>query len=1165
MRQILSHVLLGMLLLLSCGLVAQETTGVISGSVTDSSGAVVPNATVTLLNADRNAVIRSVKTDQNGTFSAPLLPIGNYVVKVEASNFKTYEKTGVVLNVNDRLQVNAQLQLGGHQEQVNVQADVLQVQTQDATATGLINGTQVRELSLRSRNYEELVRLMPGVTTDLASDTLYVGVSAPSGGTNQVDFSINGSLSGQNNWTVDGADNVDRGGNYTLLNYPSVDAIAEFKVLRGNYNAEFGRGAGGQINVITRSGGSQFHGGLYEFFRNDVLDANTYLNNQSGTPRTPFRYNDFGGTIGGPVYIPGIYNTEKNKTFFFFSEEIRRVKESYSQLAVVPNAAERSGDFSADCFAFDANGNCTAYGPSTTAITPAAAAYLKDIYSHIAVPPPGTNNIVTNVNNTFNYRQEIVRIDHQFSSKLSVFGHYINDNIPTVEDGGLFNGNPLPGIATTNTNSPGRSIVVTATSTFTPTLLNELSYAYSYGGVISRNSGYLRYENSPDLAAIYQAAGILPFPTTLDRVPNISFAIEQGFSGFGNYNDYNHNHSGWDNLTKVWGEHTLKFGAQYNWYQKHENAAGGNTGTFNFSGASLGAEFYNFLTGTPDYYNQSSSDVDAVIRQNVIEAYAQDEWRVRPNLTVSYGVRFSRFGSPYDSNNKATNFVPALYDPSKAPTLGYDGNLCLPSACAGTPPPGSGLPAITPNPNYDPYNGMVGPGIPGHSSPYGNQVSSTPFYFSPRIGFAWDPFKTGRTSIRGGYGMFVDSVAVNIVENNIFGNPPFAATYNFYSATLDNPSNGGAAVNNSAPSLGGLAKNWHQPYTQQWNIDLQHQLPGGAIIDIGYYGSKGTHLFNYVDINQPSPGAFLNSPAYVAAAVATDNAAHPGTNDVQVPQPNSGTANLLNLVRPYLGYNTINEYLPIFSSNYHSLQTSLQKQFKGNSLIGINYTWSKTLSNLHLPSEYSVPQVTSYLQQDYGPTRFSRDHVFNANFVYSLPWLLQQQGMVGHVLGGWEISGIVQVESGGWINPGTASTNDPAGVGIQFGNTPSSGSAALPVQVGDPNQGAPHNLTQWFNTAAFQDVPSCDPTVAAPKCVYTYGNSRLSSILGPGIQTWDLSLFKNIKFTERVGMQFRAEAFNVFNHTNPGTIDTTLGDPNYGMVTGFHDPRIMQLGLKLNF
>jgi hypothetical protein len=1110
-----------MLLLFTCGLIAQETTGVISGTVTDSSGAVVPGATVTITNIDRNAIIRVVKTDQGGAYTAPILPIGHYAVKVEAASFKTYEKTGVVLNVNDRLQVNAQMQLGGHQEEVNVQADALQVQTQDATAAGLINGTQVRELSLKSRNYEELVQLMPGVTAD-TGDALYMGVSAPSGGTNEVAFSINGSLGAQNNWSVDGADNVDRGGNFTLLNYPSVDAIAEFKVLRGEYNAEFGRGAGGQINVITRSGTSTYHGGLYEFFRNDALDANTWLNNTQGVAKQPFRYNDFGGTIGGPIFIPGHYNTQKNKTFFFFSEEVRRVIEAYSTQSIVPTAAERAGDFTAD--------GRPDLNISPASFNPAATAYLTDVFSKIPLPQSG-NTLVANEHNTFNYRQEILRVDHTFNSRLSIFGRYMNDNIPTIEDGGLFNGNSIPGIATTHTNSPGRSFVMTATMTFSPTFLNDLSYAYSYGAVLSTNAGNaLTYAGSPDVAAIYTAPGALPYPNSLNRIPNISFSNLTGFAGFGDYKDYNHNNSIFDNLTKVWGKHTLKFGAQFHNYQKHENAGGPNTGNFSFSGSDIATEWYNFLTGTADNYNQASADFDAKIRQHVFEAYAQDEWRVRHNLTVNYGVRVSRFGSPYDEGGHTTSFVPSLFNPANAPVVAADGNLCIldPTTSAEI----DCGPGQHPNPNYDPTNGILVGGK--------NQVTSNPVYFAPRLGIAWDPTGTGKTSIRSGYGVFIDSEAVNIVENNLFTNPPFISFPSYNNPSFDNPGASIGTVNNAPLAIGGLAKNWKQPYTQQWSIDVQHQFAGGFLADVGYYGSKGTHLVNYVDLNQPTPGSYatalVGNPNYAGGQLTADNSA------------------LLNLLRPYQGYSTINVYEPGFNSNYHSLQTSLQKRFKGNNLISANYTWSKSLSNLHFPAEYSVPQVSSDLRQDYGPTRYDRGQVFNVNFVYDIPGFSGQQGLVGHVLGGWELSGIVQVESGPHLTAGTASSNDPGGVGLQ-GN-------ALPDQVANPNSGAPHTAAEWFNTAAFQDVP-CDPS--GTPCIYRPGNARIGSILGPGVQRWDLSLFKNIKFTERIGMQFRAEAFNIFNHTNFSGVDTTVGSSTYGTITSAHDPRIMQLGLKLNF
>src|SRR6266481_2445022 len=329
-----------------CGVAwAQEITGQIRGIVTDASGATIANATVTITNMDRNLVLRTVETNSAGEYVAPFLPVGRYSVAVEAKGFKKFLKNDIELNVSDRLTVDAALQAGAVTETVTVEAEPLQVNLQNVAVEGLISGTQVRELPLNNRNYEQLVTLQPGVTSN-AADQVYVGTTNPQGAVNIVSFSIDGNRQSQNNWTIDGADNVDHGSNITLLVYPSVDAIAEFKIERSNYSPEFGRSASGQINVVTRSGASTFHGGLYEFFRNDAFNANSFINNRNGTARPVLRYNDFGGTIGGPFFIPGVYNTNKEKTFFFFSEEVRRVTTPVTPPnAIVPTDLERQGIF----------------------------------------------------------------------------------------------------------------------------------------------------------------------------------------------------------------------------------------------------------------------------------------------------------------------------------------------------------------------------------------------------------------------------------------------------------------------------------------------------------------------------------------------------------------------------------------------------------------------------------------------------------------------------------------------------------------------------------------------------------------------------------------------------------------------------------------------------
>jgi Carboxypeptidase regulatory-like domain len=348
------------LAVLCCAAWAQEITGNIRGTVSDPSGAVIPNATVTVTNTDRNQVLRTITTNNSGEYVAPLLPVGHYTVAVDAPGFKKFTQTAIELNVNDRLTINAPLQTGNATETVNVEADPLQVNLQSAAQEGLISGTQVRQLPLNNRNYEQLVTLQPGVTSN-AADSLYVGTTSPQGSVNIVSFSINGNRQSQNNWTIDGADNVDHGSNITLLVYPSVDGIGEFKVLRSNYNPEFGRSASGQVNVVTRGGASKFHGSLYEFFRNDALNAQNAFLKHTGQPQEILRYNDFGGTIGGPIYIPGVYNTNKDKTFFFFSEEARRVHTNVTETADTPTPAELGGTFPVPvCVAIDATGACTA-------------------------------------------------------------------------------------------------------------------------------------------------------------------------------------------------------------------------------------------------------------------------------------------------------------------------------------------------------------------------------------------------------------------------------------------------------------------------------------------------------------------------------------------------------------------------------------------------------------------------------------------------------------------------------------------------------------------------------------------------------------------------------------------------------------------------------------
>ena len=1162
--------------------VSQEITGSITGTVKDSNGATVKGATITITNSDTKLVTRTVTTNDDGEFSAPLLPVAFYDISVEATGFKKSLNERVKLNVNERRSVDVTLTAGNISETVTVAAGAVQVDTQTATASSVINGDQVRELSLNNRNWAQLVLLSPGVSSNL-QDQIYVGTTNPNGVSNALQIAVNGVRPNSNTYTVDGADTTDRGANLTVQTYPSVDAIQEFSLLRSLYPAESGRSSGGQVNVITKSGTSKFHGDLYEFWRNNILNANSFLTNRDKplgvdangkSRRAPFRYHDFGGTLGGPLVFPrfgeGGHSVTKHRTFFFFSEEARRVIVYPTLSSTVPTAALRQGIFPQNVCIGPVANPCSTILPAGTQLNPAlwsplATAYVQDIYNKLPLPSDSVGTLNFPTRGIFNFRQEMIRIDHRFNDKLSAYYRFENDTIPTVEPGGLFNGTTAnqPFVSTTQTSSPGRTHVARATWVPTPTMVLEFGGSYSFGDVPSQIIGLINQTNSPDVTNRTPA---FPFTNTRGRIPDVSGNGFTGLNGFGPYSDFSYNKSAFATLSKVFGTHTTKYGFNFARIRKHENSLGGvNEGSY---GAVTSAPtvcttlpntpagcsrlptppgstnafsnnmqlWANFLLGNFQTFTQNQSDLTADLRATDIEAFGQDEWRVKGNITFYYGMRFTRFGQPWDSNGHMTSFDPFLFNLSQAFQVTANGNRV----------PGTG----------NPFNGIIvsslSPGSGPTVSPFGKAMARTPNNFAPRVGIAWDPFKKGTTSVRMGYGLYYDQMSFSFYETGLVAtNPPFQQTITINPTTLDNPLGGSTTVSNAIQNVAGIDPNFKTPYVQHWSLDLQHQFGAKTIVTAGYFGSKGTHLSGLVDLNLLPPGyAISRGPTGCQTNNTTPATFGPCQTAGQV-FTSSAQENILYQIKPFRGYGAVRYLETAFDSNYHALQVKVQRRFTRSSQVNLAYTWSRNMTDSQ--NEFSTaPQNPYDLKAEYARANLDRRQVLNINYIYELPWFSLQRNFKEKVLGGWQFSGITVHYTGLGFSPATAS-NDPAGIGFLV----SGPSGPRPDVICDPNANSPHTDLQWFNTACF---------VNPPAGVNRVGNAGRNVINGPPTTRWDATLSKSINFSESKSLQFRWEVFNVFNHTNYATFSSaTITSSVYGRIGTTRDPRTMQLGVKFLF
>ena len=1101
---------------------AQNISGTMAGTVRDSSGAIIPNAAVAAIHVETNSRFTTA-TNNEGVYRFPTLPIGTYQLEVESSGFQKYVGTGIALHVNESLTVDVTLTVGQMTQAVEVTAQAAAVNTQTAEVGSLVNGSQVRELPLNGRNFVALTTLVPGTAPGPSGtlDTFDVGLL---GATH---LSVNGNAANANLWLVNGVNNADIGSNGTLLVFPSVDAISEFTILRNNYSPEFGFASGGIVNVVTRSGGKEFHGTVFEFARNDKLDATDFFLNAAGLPKNKLRYNNFGWTLGGPVYIPGHYNTDKTKDFFFFSQEWRREVQGGTIRMSVPSARQREGILDPTCsngspqpcipqpadpkeFAVNepnvgpycepgvtvpcitAPGQSAPAGTTPITLDPNAVAFMN------RYPLPNTAGGVnyTGSRPAFTKWSEVLsRWDHYFGEKTNLMVNWIHD-MWAQDNTALWGDAPNPIIAS-DWSQPSNIVTARLTRTWNERMVSTFQFAYSDNDI-----SWVSSSKCP--ASLCSRDGFTYtkiFPATNGQFP--SLFLDDGFTYLQHlppYTNRTDNLQIGGDLNYVVGKHSLKFGATDAFLRKPAPVIADNP----TAGTVVALNLQQLLLGNIASYSETENANMVPTRWHNVAVYVNDNYKVFSNLSLNLGLRWQLTGQPYSDSNQISNFLPSAYNPAQAPTLNSAGEVL-----SGTGNPTNGL--ITPSSPLAPGRGLVD-----------NHYRD----FEPRIGFAYDPFKTNKFVWRGGFGIYHTQDSVDHLVN-IGSNPPWDETAVLSNLTFAQIGPVAPGTPEPTPSLTALDINRQNGVSYQYSLGLQYAPATNTTFEIDYVGSHQVHLGRNRDINQVLPQDQL--------AVA------------------QGAPS--NLYRPYIGYNEIMLNEREGFSRYNSLQISLSQRLTQGLQLQVAYTFSHSISDA--PNDQNgagaSPVQDAYhpeTNRGWSPIDLPQDLVIN--YIWKIPFFDRRTGFAGVVLKGWQVSGITTFASG---EPTSACLPfDNAGIGSEFGG------CEFPNGVGNPNLSrGSRSVNEYFNTAVF--------TLPA---VGTFGNAGPDTIRQPGVNNWDLSVYKSFEtpwlggksFGEKSEVQFRAEFFNAWNHTQFSALDTTFGVPGFGSAIAARSPRDIQFGLK---
>jgi hypothetical protein len=1140
---------------------AQEAT--IVGTVTDPTGAAVPNATITITDTD-TGVARSLPTNSDGQYVAPDLIIGHYNVRVKATGFKGSEQKNLVLAVGDRVRIDFKLVVGSVQEEVTVEANAVAVQTDSGEVSNVIDGQQLTQLATNGRSLYELFALAPGAVSLQTSRVGFTPVSADD------NVSLNGQREGHNLQLIDGGENLDRGGSSGGV-APSLDSLAEFRNMTSNYSAEYGLASAGMITSVIKSGTKQFHAQAWELFRNDDLDARNYFN-PAPAKVAELRYNIYGFNLGGKV--PGMNN---HPTFFFYNQEWRKEIDGGLLNQNVPLASEYPGANGA-VLPLTYNGKASVATDPLLSVVPASIQFANcpGGVAPAGVTPgqPFLNNTIpacmissnatalltaggkyggifptpnpSSPNGAFfqggnnsptSLREEIARVDHTFSPKFSIFGHWISEQISQTYGTTQWSGDNVPSIANTFGN-PSYSAVIHTTYVISPTLLNEASFNYN------GNRIHIIPNNLVSAPAGFTFNRLFTGPNVDTRIPSIDLGGVTGTDYTANWTPWNNKADDYqirDDISWTKGAHQLKFGASWALYKKTQDAFANTEGNFTFNGFYSGYDYADFLLGYAQAYSEDGNKITGQWNNISPAVYVQDNWRVNSRLTLNLGLRWDGIPHTYEANQLSSNFYPNLYNPADAATFDSNGHICSANSvplCAGGPSPGL---FTSTNPQLGGYqfylNGIGTGGVNG--IPKG-LVNDSWKNFGPRFGFAYDLTGQSKTVIRGGFGMMYERIQGNDMYNGAV-NPPGDPNPTLNGVSLQNPGQSLATGNTITAAalpvlpLGvtGIATHYLPPTSYQYSMGVEQSVGAHAVLNISYVGSHGSHENYYQAINLPPLAAL---PAEVkAGALNNETVTYPGFGGIR------------------LAYNEGNAI-------YNSLQTSLTGTIHRDLHLQAAYTLAKAQdSTTSVGSGGDLNNATNPYagwKYDFGPSQFDRRNVFFTNFVYDIPFLRDSSNhMLKSAVGGWQLSAIITEETGAPLNLGVSGTTASSIIGNTGVRPNITGSITYPKTA-----------ASWFNpsTSVFS-APVC---ATGPDC---YGNAPFDALRGPGRDNFDLSLKKLFSFTERFKMEFRADAFNAWNHTqfhgddNNGGIGLNVGSSNFGQVTSAFDGRQFQLGLKFMY